>query len=104
MTSITKKQMFTYPNCNYMAQVAGKRYFELGCNFHIETRECKSCLRLFDNVVTKAATPEEMKAQSAEFSKIYANRTWKNVMNEITSHAQFLKQVKCKKKKKVNCR
>ena len=104
MSSSTKEQIFTGPSCNYVAQVAGKRYFELGCNFHIETRKCKSCLRLFDNIVTRTATPEDMAAQSNEFSKVYANHTWNNISDEITTHAEFLEQVKCKEKKKVNCR
>lgn len=104
MSSNITEQHFTCPTCNYTAHVAGKRYFELGCNFHIETRECKCCLRLFDNVVTKTATFEAMEAQSNEFSKVYANHTWKNLSDEITAHAEFLGQVKCKEKKNVNCR
>ena len=95
---------FICPSCNYVAQIAGKRYFELGCNFHIETRKCKSCLRLFDNVVTKAATPEEIKAQSAEFSRVYANHKWDNPIDEMIAHGDSLKQIKGTDKKNVNCR
>lgn len=98
------EQHFTCPTCNYVAQVAGKRYFELGCNFHIETRKCESCLRLFDNVVTKTASPEDMEAQSKKFSKVNTNVLWKNVWDQINAHAEFLEQVKCKEKKKVSCR
>ena len=104
MSSSTKEHIFTCPSCNYIAQVAGKRYFELGCNFHIETRKCMSCLRLFDNVVTKTATPEELEAKSAEFSKVYANHKWNNILDQINLHAEFIEQVKCEEMKKVNCR
>ena len=104
MTSSTKEQMFTCPKCNYVAQVAGKRYYEIEWQFHIETRKCKSCFRLFDNIVTKTLTSEEVAAQSAEFYKVYANHKWNDVLDEIKAHGEYLKQIKGINKVRVNCR
>ena len=53
MSDPTIELKFTCPSCNYSAQVSGERYYELEWQFHIGTRACKSCHRLFDNVVTK---------------------------------------------------
>jgi len=84
--------------------VSGKRYFELGCNFHIETRKCRSCIRLFDNIVTKTVTEEEIKAKSNEFYNVYANHKWNNTFDEIMAHGVYLEQIKGIDKDKVNCR
>ena len=104
MSDPTIEQKFTCPNCNYTAQVTGKRFYELEWQFHIGTRKCKSCQRLFDNVVTKKVTQEELNVHIAgyhcEKPKDGVEFSW----DVIDNFAIFVETIDGKEKKKVICR
>jgi len=102
MSSSDIEKRFTCQNCSYSTQVAGKRYYEIEWQFHIETRKCKSCNCLFDNIVTKKVTDDEISAISKEF---YAkNKPKQDVTEEIDEYASLLFNVKGIDKKNVKCR
>ena len=103
MSDSNSEQKYTCPNCKYTAQVAGTQYYELEWQFHIGTRVCKSCQRLFDNVVTKTVSKEEIKAHTADYHYIKANQD-ATVWDEINQYASFVETIKGKDKKKVICR
>ena len=104
MSNSTTEQKFTCPNCNYTAQVAGKRYYELEWQFHIGTRVCKSCDRLFDNVVTKNVTQEELDAHTAGYQSEKINNELDFSVDVINNFGLFVETINGKEKKKIICR
>jgi thiol-disulfide isomerase/thioredoxin len=102
MSNLNTEQKFICPNCNYETQVAGRRYYEIEWNFHIETRKCKRCNRLFDNIVTKTVTDDKISAISKEFYE--KNEPKQDVTEEIDEYASLLFNVKGVDKKNVKCR
>ena len=102
MSNPNSEKIFSCQNCNYSAQVAGKRYYEIEWNFHVETRKCKSCNRLFDNIVTKTVTTDEISSISAEYYS--TNESKQNFTDEIKEYASFLSNNKGVDKKNVKCR
>jgi len=104
MSDSNTEQKFTCPNCNYTAQVAGKRFYELEWQFHIGTRVCKSCHRLFDNIVTKNVSREEIDSHTAAYHYEEPNDKQENVWDEINEYASFIETIDGKEKKKVLCR
>lgn len=100
---ITEKR-YTCSNCNYIAHIAGKRYYEIEWQFHIETRECKSCHRLFDNIVTKVVTEDEISAQNAIHKILVNSEKEKDIAGEFDDYFLFLSTIKGQDKKVVNCR
>ena len=90
------------PNCNYSAKVAGQRFYEMEWNFHIETRKCKNCNRLFDNIVTKTVPNDEISTLSAEYYS--ENEPKQDFTEEIKEYASFLSMTKGVDKKNVKCR
>ena len=104
MSDSNTEQKYTCHNCNYSAKVAGKRYYELEWQFHIGTRKCNSCHRLFDNVVTKNVTQEEINVHTADYDYKKPNHKELNVWDEINEYAAFVETIEGKEKKKVNCR
>ena len=102
MSDLSSEKIFSCLNCAYSTQVAGKRYYEIEWNFHVETRKCKSCNRLFDNIVTKTVSPDEISTLSAEFYS--KNEPKKNFTEEIKEYASFLSNNKGVDKKNVKCR
>ena len=104
MSDSNTEQKFTCPNCNYAAQVAGKQYYELEWQFHIGTRVCKSCHRLFDNVVTKNVTQEELDAHTAGYHREKNNDELDFSVDVIYNYALFVETIDGKVKKNVICR
>lgn len=104
MSDENTEYKFLCPSCNFTAQVAGKRYYEIEWQFHIETRECKSCHRLFDNIVTKVVTEDEISAQNAVYKTLVNSEKEKNIAEEIDVYFSFLSTIKGHDKKMVNCR
>jgi len=104
MSDSNKEQKFNCPNCNYTAQVAGKQYYELEWQFHIGTRVCISCHRLFDNIVTKNVTQEEIDTHTAGYHYEKPLDKEENVWDEINEYAEFIETIDGKEKKKVICR
>jgi len=104
MSNSKTEQKFTCCNCKYTAQVSGKRYYELEWHFHIGTRKCKSCHRLFDNVVTENVTKEEFKAHNAGYSTDFKNGKEESFFDEINRYGLYLDTIVGIDKKKVVCR
>ena len=102
MSDLNSEKDYICSKCNFTAQVAGKRYYEIEWNFHIETRKCKSCNRLFDNIVTKTVSTDEISTLSAEFYS--KNEPKQNFTEEIKEYASFLSNNKGVDKKNVKCR
>ena len=88
MSDLNSELKFSCKNCNYTARVTGKRFYEIEWNFHVETRKCKSCNRLFDNIVTKTVTTDEITNLSVEFHS--KNEPKQNFTEEIKEYALFL--------------
>lgn len=104
MSEENTEKKFTCTNCNYIAHVAGKRYYEIEWQFHIETRECKSCHRLFDNIVTKVVTEDEISTHSAEHYKHKNEEKENDLAVLIDEYISLLSSIKGRDKKIVNCR
>lgn len=102
MSDLNSEKDYICSKCNFTAQVAGKRYYEIEWNFHIETRKCKSCNRLFDNIVTKTVSTDEISTLSAEYYS--KNETKQDFTEEIKEYASFLSNIKGVDKKNVKCR
>lgn len=104
MSDSNMELKFTCSKCNYVAQVAGKRYYEIEWQFHIETRKCINCNRLFDNIVTKTVTADEIAVQSAEHYSNNKSETEKDIADSIDDYISFLSTIKGHDKKIVECR
>jgi len=102
MSETNIEKSYICSNCNYSARVVGERYYEIEWNFHIETRKCKNCNRLFDNIVTKTVTTDEITNLSVEFHS--KNEPKQNFTEEIKEYASFLSNNKGVDKKNVKCR
>ena len=104
MSYSNTEQKFTCPNCNYSAQVAGKKYYELEWQFHIGTRKCDSCHRLFDNVVTKNVTQEKFDTHNAGYRTDFKNEKGESFFDELNKYGLYLDTIEGIDKKKVICR
>ena len=103
MSSSTTEKKYHCPHCHYSAIVAGKRYYEAELQLYMETRKCKSCNRLFDNVVTKKATEEARKVQIDKFNTDYPENSNQPFGESLSIFGDYLAQVECEEKKQVNC-
>ena len=104
MSNSNTEKRFTCQNCSYSTQVAGKRYYEIEWQFHIETRKCKSCNRLFDNIVTKTVTENEISEQRVDYNKRHKQVLNESITDEIDDYLSFLSTIRGHNKKIVNCR
>lgn len=103
MSNSDIEKKFSCPNCKYIAQVAGKEYYEIDGDIIMGTRKCVDCNRLFDRPISEIISEKEKSLQYKEFEK--SNPPTINKVDKFWGrYLEFLPTIKgTKNAKEIKC-